>query len=783
MKNIRIAKIVSKVAARLSAVALLAVLAGTLHAADWVYDNGTVSDGVWTFNAGLGGKSVTVSNVKSGPQVLMPLDFSKPVTDVDGKELFFGYYYRPFKDSSGYASKVSELTLPNSCTGIGDSSFRGCINAAGTIRFPATLQSLDGGAFINCAGIERLIFDPSSSVAIKNGQQFNDCTSLTEVDLSPIVRIQQDGDDRGHFKGCASLKMVTFGSKLDYLDGRTFNGATALETVMFKGPPPATITNTYLYGLNRKVSTVVYLDRDATDYDYATAKAAWDALTADGEINYESSTWKSEYIANVNPILRPLVLYSVPRVSIVATKDANEGQGIIGSFTVSRAEDDITVGALAVQYTVGGTAESGQAYGALSGRMIIPAGSRTGTINVVPLDDPDTVENKTVVVTISAGDYEIVTGSESATLNVINGESFTGWKYSITGDNSGTMSKGDWSFAATHAGRNITVGAVMAYPADISPLDFSAAVAGSDGHAYTIAQLGSSNNGLGLAGDDPGGVPTPSEPGSRVGLLTMPGEGLVSICASAFAFCTNACGVVVFPPSLNTIGDSAFRYTQVSGDLAFPALQRLTAATFQKTKITSVAFSSALQGIWGGWERGPFWGCSSLTNIVFDPASKITLGSQGFIFRHCTALRDLDLSCVTNIAYENCGSNFDGCSSLTNITFGAGLTKLPANTFASASALQSIHFKGAAPVIVGGSVENGGLFTGVGGSQTIKTYVSVKYADVKNSEGLSWNDYVEGDMLGKSSTHWKSDYLYSGADATHFPLLRIDGSSLIIYVR
>ena len=213
-------------------------------------------------------------------------------------------------------------------------------------------------------------------------------------------------------------------------------------------------------------------------------------------------------------------------------------------------------------------------------------------------------------------------------------------------------------------------------------------------------------------------------------------------------------------------------------------MQRLTAATFQKTKITSVSFSSALEGIWGGWDRGPFHGCSSLTNIVFDPASKITLGSQGFIFRNCTALRDLDLSCVTNIAYENCGSNFDGCSSLTNITFGAGLTKLPANTFASASALQSIHFKGAAPVIVGGSVENGGLFTGVGSSQTIKTYVSIKYADVKNSAGLSWKDYVDGGMLGKSSTHWKTNYLYSSAgDGTRFPLLRIDGSALIIYVR
>ena len=43
---------------------------------------------------------------------------------------------------------------------------------------------------------------------------------------------------------------------------------------------------------------------------------------------------------------------------------------------------------------------------------------------------------------------------------------------------------------------------------------------------------------------------------------------------------------------------------------------------------------------------------------------------------------------------------------------------------------------------------------------------------------------VDSGMLGKSSTHWKTDYLYSSAgDGTRFPLLRIDGSALIIYVR
>lgn len=859
MKNIRIAKIVSKVAARLSAAALLAVLAGTLHADDWVYDNGTLSDGVWTFGAGLNGNKLNVTTITSGPSELTPLDFSKPVKDVNGTPLIINQFWRTIYNNGTYATQVGQLTLPSNYTRIDDAAFSGCINATGSIEFtpelssiggnaffnckhlvfdpagfPEGIKTIDGGAFKNssiqgdvvlpgvetvnqeafaatgirsvtfgpslttlsnyawggaagvfqnCTSLTNVTFDPAASVTIMYGNLFYGCSSLTDIDLSGVVHIEQNADNLGHFSGCTNLRKVTFGSKLDYLDGRIFNGATKLEQVIFKGPPPATIANTFLLGAGNggEVTTYVILDPSASDY--ASAKAAWDALTADGEINAVDSTWKTDYVGDAPASTRHLLLYEIEHVSIEATRDADEGEGVIGTFTVSRGVGESVTGPLVVNYAVGGTAVAGQTYGALSGSVTIPAGSTSGTIEIVPLDDTLTTEDTTVVITLSSGDYEIVAGRETATVNIVNGASYPGWKYTITGDNAGTMSKDGWSFSATHSGRDLTVGAVTAYPADISPLDFSAIVAGSDGHAYTIVRLGSSDNGLGLAGDDPGNVPKPSESGYRVGLLTLPGEGLVSICPRAFACCTNTCGVLVFPSSLTAIGDAAFRFSQVSGDLSFPALQRLTAATFQKTKITSVSFSSALEGIWGGWDRGPFHGCSSLTNIVFDPASKITLGSQGFIFRNCTALRDLDLSCVTNIAYENCGSNFDGCSSLTNITFGAGLTKLPANTFASASALQSIHFKGAAPVIVGGSVENGGLFAGVGGSQTIKTYVSVKYADVKNSANLSWKDYVDGGMLGKSSTHWKNDYLFSGADATHFPLLRIDGRALIIYVR
>ena len=433
MKNIRIAKIMSRVASRLSAAALLAVLAGTLHADDWVYDNGTVSNGVWTFTAQLkSGTKVELTALTGGPSTLTALDFTKPIKDTSGNALSIGYFGRLMDAAAGQAFRpyVGELTLPASgYTGIGKNAFSWCVNATGTISLPGELTGMEGGeafsgdsgitivgnsfpsglkeiypstfrkckiqgdleltyvekinqfsfaetdvravtfgpalkeisnysgdgaegAFENCANLERVTFDPASSVSIYHGDTFCNCVSLTKLDLSPVVHIEQKADGVGHFRGCTSLKTVTFGSKLDYLDGRTFNGASALEMVVFKGPPPTTITNTYMYGLNRRVSTVVYLDPGATDYDYETAKAAWDDLTAGGEINYETSTWKSGYIGDVDASLRPLVLYSVSHVSIAAGTDADEGRGVVGSFTVSRGADDSLAGALVVNYTV-----------------------------------------------------------------------------------------------------------------------------------------------------------------------------------------------------------------------------------------------------------------------------------------------------------------------------------------------------------------------------------------------------------------------------------------------
>ena len=83
---------------RTTALSACCVLAAALASgADWVYDNGTFSDGVWTFNAQLSGTKVTLTAFTLGPSTVTELDFTKPIKDASGNPLTITYFGRLFE--------------------------------------------------------------------------------------------------------------------------------------------------------------------------------------------------------------------------------------------------------------------------------------------------------------------------------------------------------------------------------------------------------------------------------------------------------------------------------------------------------------------------------------------------------------------------------------------------------------------------------------------------------------------------------------------------------------
>ena len=115
---------------------------------------------------------------------------------------------------------------------------------------------------------------------------------------------------------------------------------------------------------------------------------------------------------------------------VLSTDDPSASEAGLdpAAFTVSRSVQD-TKTALTVRYTVSGTADAGGDFSSLSGQVVIPAGSSSGTIVVTPLDDLLLDEpEETVVVTLSPGAYRIGAANR-ASVTISDRESMAGWQH------------------------------------------------------------------------------------------------------------------------------------------------------------------------------------------------------------------------------------------------------------------------------------------------------------------------------------------------------------------
>ena len=383
------------------------------------------------------------------------------------------------------------------------------------------------------------------------------------------------------------------------------------------------------------------------------------------------------------------------------------------------------------------------------------------------------------------------------------------WSYDPDAE---TISWGGWTFRATVNGTEMSVGAVTAWPDGVLPLDFSLPVAGG----YTIVSLDPQFGKL--VSYKPEGVSPQCE---RVGTLTLPGEGLRTVGIAAFAGCANAVGLVSFPSTLTTLNHSSFAdcdllqidgstipvgVTQIPqycfrgdkamfGDVVLTNVTLVSDSAFQETAITSATFGLGLTRIDGNYKRGAFQDCKSLTNLVFDAASKVRIVST-FTFQNCTALKEMDLRGVVDFSVDvNDGdrSHISGCSKLKKIIFGAGLTNLTYNAMAGADALKEVIFEGLPPerfeMPYLSATNSKGHAAGYD-NQSITTYVHRKLVNEKNEAGMCWADYAANGQIGAArkdparNTTWAAEYVYEGVDLAKRQLLTIEpGTGLMLLVR
>ena len=126
------------------------------------------------------------------------------------------------------AKTISEYSMPDSVTSIGDSAFDDCTSLS-SITIPNSVTSIGSRAFFNCTSLASITI-PDSVTSIGDSA-FDGCSSLSSITIPNSVT--SIGDMA--FRGCTSLASITIPDSVTSIGGRTFEGCTSLANIYYTG--------------------------------------------------------------------------------------------------------------------------------------------------------------------------------------------------------------------------------------------------------------------------------------------------------------------------------------------------------------------------------------------------------------------------------------------------------------------------------------------------------------------------------------------------------------------
>ena len=101
-------------------------------------------------------------------------------------------------------TNIKSVILPNTLTAIGTQAF--CLSSLVSISIPASVETIEGGAFFRCTALQTVTFEKGSKLKTVETNVFIYCTSLTSIEIPASV----EEIERYAFSGCTSLQTVTF---------------------------------------------------------------------------------------------------------------------------------------------------------------------------------------------------------------------------------------------------------------------------------------------------------------------------------------------------------------------------------------------------------------------------------------------------------------------------------------------------------------------------------------------------------------------------------------------
>ena len=118
-------------------------------------------------------------------------------------------------------TSLTQITIPDSVTGIGYSAFSGCTSLT-QITIPDSVTSIGYSAFEGCTSLTQITI-PDSVTSIDNSA-FRGCTSLTQITIPDSVT----SIGGWAFSGCSSLTAITIPDSVISIGDEAFSGCSSL---------------------------------------------------------------------------------------------------------------------------------------------------------------------------------------------------------------------------------------------------------------------------------------------------------------------------------------------------------------------------------------------------------------------------------------------------------------------------------------------------------------------------------------------------------------------------
>ncbi len=566
---------------------------------------------------------------------------------------------------------LTDITIPNSVTEIGQSAFSSCEGLT-SITIPESVTSIGSYAFEDCTGLVQVTFnalectssslspfsgctnltkvDFGDQVTIIPGYLFYGCSGLTSVTIpSSVTTIEYDA-----FGYCSGLMSVTIPENVTMIGGGAFENCTGLTQVNFNATACTyagyNLYSSAFYGCSN-LSTVIFGDNVTIIPDYLFNNCT--GLTDVTSLNIVPPSLSNntfERSVNLKVPKDALLEYAKTDIWSEFSKIYAESHGEVyypvpiyyegvASITVSGGDEDGAIATKGSSVMFTKTGSSNIVYGLVvhNSNDITDVWSNDGSYSETVSEYHK--NNAIYYYSLDSENFYDITVSEAGqvleeiTVSNINSV----YSLKLTGDINGTDIK---------TIRRMT---------NLKVLDISDANIVSGGDYYYNEEYKTSNDKI---GDYFFYEMTPLK------CVRMP-DNVTNIGGYAFYNCNDLITITI-PESVTSIGSYAF---------------------YECTKLTEVIIPNSVTEI-GSYS---FWYCSGLTTLILEDGDKTLSIPTPYGWSPWLGCPLTSLYLGRNLSFNNSSySAFKNNTTLTTLTIGEKVTKIPSNTFYNCTRLTQV---------------------------------------------------------------------------------------------